>query len=116
MSRQVYDIAIVGAGMVGAAFALALAREGFEVALIETRAPAPWRAEDEVDLRVVALAASSIANHASTGLPGELVGSIRRRVGGHHDLELVDLRACGVANRPAAGSRTLRLRPNCSTA
>jgi len=61
MSRQVCDIAIVGAGMVGAALALALARESFEVALVETRAPAPWRAEDEVDLRVVALAASSIA-------------------------------------------------------
>ena len=61
MSRNIYDIAVVGAGMVGAALALALAREGFEGALIETRAPAPWRAQDEVDLRVVALAASSIA-------------------------------------------------------
>src|SRR6516225_5297376 len=59
--RHTLDVAVVGAGMVGAALALALAREGFEVALIETRAPAPWRAEDDVDLRVVALAASSIA-------------------------------------------------------
>ena len=55
-----HDIAIVGAGMVGAALALALAREGFDVAVIEPRAPAPWRDEDEVDLRVVALAPSSI--------------------------------------------------------
>ncbi|HEX6834884.1 MAG TPA: UbiH/UbiF/VisC/COQ6 family ubiquinone biosynthesis hydroxylase [Rudaea sp.] len=55
------DVAIVGAGMVGAALALALAREGFDVALVESRAPAPWQREDEVDLRVVALAPSSIA-------------------------------------------------------
>ncbi|MBS0591589.1 MAG: UbiH/UbiF/VisC/COQ6 family ubiquinone biosynthesis hydroxylase [Proteobacteria bacterium] len=46
--------------MVGAALALDLARRGFEVALIESRAPAPWRAQDDVDLRVVALAASSV--------------------------------------------------------
>ena len=61
ISRRVLDAAIVGAGMVGAALALDLARRGFDVALIESRAPASWRAEDEVDLRVVALAASSIA-------------------------------------------------------
>ena len=60
-SRRVADVAIVGAGMVGAALALDLARRGFEVVLVESRAPAPWRVVDEVDLRVVALAASSIA-------------------------------------------------------
>ncbi len=58
--RSIHDVAIVGAGMVGAALALALARAGFDVAMIESRAPAPWRAEDEVDLRVVALASSSV--------------------------------------------------------
>src|SRR4051812_6092113 len=47
--------------MVGAALALALARAGFDVAMVESRAPASWRSEDEVDLRVVALASSSIA-------------------------------------------------------
>jgi 2-octaprenyl-3-methyl-6-methoxy-1,4-benzoquinol hydroxylase/2-octaprenylphenol hydroxylase len=55
------DIAVVGGGMVGAAAALALARAGFATALLETRAPAPWQAADEVDLRVVGLAPSSIA-------------------------------------------------------
>lgn len=54
------DVAIVGGGMVGAAAALALARAGFTTALIEAREPAPWRVEDEVDLRVVGLAPSSI--------------------------------------------------------
>jgi 2-octaprenyl-3-methyl-6-methoxy-1,4-benzoquinol hydroxylase/2-octaprenylphenol hydroxylase len=58
---RVHDIAIVGAGMVGAALALALARAGFEVAVVESRASPPWRAEDELDLRVVALAPSSVA-------------------------------------------------------
>ncbi|MDR3389486.1 MAG: UbiH/UbiF/VisC/COQ6 family ubiquinone biosynthesis hydroxylase [Rudaea sp.] len=67
MSRRgMHDVVVVGAGMVGAALALALAREGFDVAVIEPRAPAPWRVEDEVDLRVVALAPSS------TGLFGRL--------------------------------------------
>jgi 2-octaprenyl-3-methyl-6-methoxy-1,4-benzoquinol hydroxylase/2-octaprenylphenol hydroxylase len=55
-----HDIAIVGAGMVGAALALSLARAGFDVVVIEPRAPAPWHGDDDVDLRVVALAPSSI--------------------------------------------------------
>ncbi len=55
------DVAIVGGGMVGAAAALALARAGFNVALLEARAPAPWDVAAEVDLRVVGLAPSSMA-------------------------------------------------------
>lgn len=55
-----FDVIVAGGGMVGAAAALALAREGFAVALVEARAPSPWRAQDEVDLRVVGLAPSSI--------------------------------------------------------
>ncbi len=54
------DVAIVGGGMVGAAAALALARSGFSVALLEARAPSPWDAHAEVDLRVVGLAPSSM--------------------------------------------------------
>jgi 2-polyprenylphenol 6-hydroxylase len=61
MSRRgLHDVAVVGAGMVGAALALALAREGFDVVVIEPKPGASWRAQDEVDLRVVALASSSI--------------------------------------------------------
>nr|WP_199045732.1 FAD-dependent oxidoreductase [Dyella sp. ASV24] len=56
-----FDVAVVGGGMVGAAAALALARAGFATALVEARAPAPWFASDDVDLRVVGLAPSSIA-------------------------------------------------------
>jgi 2-octaprenyl-3-methyl-6-methoxy-1,4-benzoquinol hydroxylase/2-octaprenylphenol hydroxylase len=57
MSRRgEFDAIVVGAGAIGAATALALARDGFEVALVEAREPKPWQFEDEVDLRVVALA------------------------------------------------------------
>ncbi|HEY9132516.1 MAG TPA: UbiH/UbiF/VisC/COQ6 family ubiquinone biosynthesis hydroxylase [Dyella sp.] len=55
------DVAIVGGGMVGAAAAVSLARAGFATALLEARAPAPWQVTDDVDLRVVGLAPSSIA-------------------------------------------------------
>ncbi len=55
------DVAVVGGGMVGAAAALALARAGFSTALLEAHAPTPWKADAEVDLRVVGLAPSSIA-------------------------------------------------------
>ncbi|HEX5961395.1 MAG TPA: FAD-dependent oxidoreductase [Rhodanobacteraceae bacterium] len=53
------DIVVAGGGMVGAACALALARRGLAVALLETREPAPWAAADPEDLRVIALAPSS---------------------------------------------------------
>jgi 2-polyprenylphenol 6-hydroxylase len=55
------DVAVVGGGMVGAATALALSRAGFSTALLEARPPSPWQVQDEVDLRVVGLAPSSIA-------------------------------------------------------
>ena len=55
------DVAVVGGGMAGAATALSLARAGFATALLEARPPAPWSGEGDVDLRVVGLAASSIA-------------------------------------------------------
>jgi 2-octaprenylphenol hydroxylase len=55
------DIAVVGGGMVGAAAALALSRAGFSTALLEARPPTEWQAQDEIDLRVVGLAPSSIA-------------------------------------------------------
>ncbi|HEX7130733.1 MAG TPA: UbiH/UbiF/VisC/COQ6 family ubiquinone biosynthesis hydroxylase [Rhodanobacteraceae bacterium] len=57
--RAIPDVAIAGGGMIGAACALALARKGFEVVLIEAREPSPWRAGDREDLRVIALAPSS---------------------------------------------------------
>jgi len=53
--REVLDAIVVGAGVVGASTALALALQGRRVALVEAREPEPWRA-DAPDLRVYALA------------------------------------------------------------
>ncbi|WP_133000683.1 FAD-dependent oxidoreductase [Luteimonas arsenica] len=55
MSRGMVDIAVVGGGVVGAAAALALARLGLSVVLVEGRAPPPWSAA-KPDLRVFAFA------------------------------------------------------------
>lgn len=58
--RDVLDVVVVGAGVVGAAAALAFARDGFKVALVEPREPAPWRS-DRPDLRVYAFAPDNAA-------------------------------------------------------
>lgn len=58
--RDVLDIAVVGGGVVGAAAALAFARDGWSVALVEAREPPRWRASD-ADLRVYAIAPDSMA-------------------------------------------------------
>jgi len=56
---QAFDIVIVGAGMVGAALATGLGREGFSVAMVD-RAPAPGFDPDSApDIRVSALSAGS---------------------------------------------------------
>jgi 2-polyprenylphenol 6-hydroxylase len=62
MSRRgELDVVVVGAGAIGTALALALVRDGFDVVLIESRAPKRWEANDDVDLRVVALASDARA-------------------------------------------------------
>jgi len=65
--RDLLDVAIVGAGVVGAAAALALARDGWQVALIEAREPPRWR-EDQPDLRVYAFAPDNAALLADLGV------------------------------------------------
>ena len=54
------DIVVVGAGVVGATCALALAQSGLEVALVEGREPLRWSAEVP-DLRVFAFAPDNAA-------------------------------------------------------
>ncbi|WP_449446355.1 FAD-dependent oxidoreductase [Thermomonas brevis] len=58
--RGALDALVVGGGVVGAASALMLAREGLQVALVEARAPEPWRREAR-DLRVYAFAPDNAA-------------------------------------------------------
>ena len=43
--RELLDVVVVGAGVVGATAALAFARDGLQVALVEARAPMRWRAD-----------------------------------------------------------------------
>lgn len=59
-SRARLDVAVVGGGVVGAACALALARAGLDVALVEARPVPRWLAE-QPDLRVYALAPDNAA-------------------------------------------------------
>ena len=55
------DIAIVGAGMVGAATACLLAAEGLNVRVIETRLPEHYAPDQPLDLRVSAISQASVA-------------------------------------------------------
>jgi 2-octaprenylphenol hydroxylase len=56
-----YDVAIIGAGMVGATLASLLSRSGFSVALVESREPRPFDADADVGLRVSAISPGSTA-------------------------------------------------------
>ena len=60
MSRARLDVVVAGGGVVGAACALALARAGLEVALVEAR-PVPRWLPERPDLRVFALAPDNAA-------------------------------------------------------
>ncbi len=61
MSSSRYDIAIIGAGMVGGALASLLSRSGFSVALVEAQEPQPFDTEADVGLRVSAVSPGSAA-------------------------------------------------------
>lgn len=49
---EIFDVAIIGAGMVGGALACDLARRGARVALIEKKLPCPFEATAKPDIRV----------------------------------------------------------------
>jgi len=58
--RDLLDLVVVGSGVVGSTAALAAARDGLRVALVEAREPPAWRA-DSPDLRVFAFAPDNAA-------------------------------------------------------
>ncbi len=59
--RGEHDVIVVGGGPVGATLALALARDGFDVALVEARQPQFGARDAALDPRVVALAPDATA-------------------------------------------------------
>lgn len=94
MSRRAgeFDVIVVGAGMVGAATALALAQDGFEVALVEAHAPEAWSASDDIDARVVALAPDAAALFESLGIWSEIIG---KRASAYQRMQVWDAMAPG---------------------
>ncbi len=58
--REGLDAVVAGGGVVGAAAALMLAREGMRVALVDPKQPTPWQREQR-DLRVFAFAPDNAA-------------------------------------------------------
>ncbi|MBS7456127.1 FAD-dependent oxidoreductase [Coralloluteibacterium stylophorae] len=73
-AREMLDVAVVGAGVVGSAAALALAAEGLRVALVEARAPAPWQAAPP-DLRVYAFAPDNAGLLDRLGVWADIAGT-----------------------------------------
>jgi 2-octaprenyl-3-methyl-6-methoxy-1,4-benzoquinol hydroxylase len=66
MKRGLRDAVVVGGGVVGAACALALAKLGLDIVLVEARDPSPWNAARR-DLRVYAFAPDNAALLAALG-------------------------------------------------
>lgn len=73
MSRGMVDVAVAGGGVVGAAAALALAKLGLSVVLVEGRAPAAW-SESKPDLRVFAFAHDNAALFDDIGAWAAIAG------------------------------------------
>ena len=87
MSRRgALDVVVAGGGVVGAATALMLAREGLQVALVEPKAPAPWQREVR-DLRVYAFAPD---NAALFGELGAWAGVLASRVQPYRRMQVWD--------------------------
>lgn len=78
MSDSIYDVAIIGAGMVGATLASLLSRSGFSVALVEALEPREFDDKTEVGLRVSAISPGSSAVLEQAGA-WKLVSSKRVR-------------------------------------
>ncbi|MBJ3814530.1 2-octaprenyl-3-methyl-6-methoxy-1,4-benzoquinol hydroxylase [Shimwellia pseudoproteus] len=60
MDNHQTDVAVVGGGMVGAAVALGLAREGFQVTLVEQQPPGAFDASQPPDVRISAISSASV--------------------------------------------------------
>jgi 2-polyprenylphenol 6-hydroxylase len=84
--REALDALIIGAGMVGGAVALGLARAGLKVALVEQHPVNAPSSADPVDARVVAIAPFSQRLLASLGVWSEIAG-VRASPYGHMQVQ-----------------------------
>lgn len=84
-----FDIAVIGAGIVGSSAALSLARAGYRVALVEAHEPKAW-SEDNPDLRVVALAADNQKLLDNCGVWNKIAG---RRTRSYTEMRVWDAAA-----------------------
>ena len=80
MADAVYDVAVVGGGLIGAAVALGLAAQDRRVLLIEPRRPAVVRGSLGMDLRTLALSPASRALLDSVGVWGRVEATPYRRM------------------------------------
>ncbi len=78
MNKASYEIAIIGAGMVGSSLASLLSRCGFSVALVEVAAPSPFDENEDVGLRVSAISPGSAAILEQAGV-WKLISAQRHR-------------------------------------
>lgn len=99
MTDLTTDIAIAGGGMVGAALACGLAQQGFQVALLEQRAPVEDWQQDSYDLRVSAITRAS--QHIFEHL-GAWLGMLERRVTPYQKMQIWDATGNGKIHFDAA--------------
>ncbi|MFV0595082.1 FAD-dependent monooxygenase [Shewanella sp.] len=88
---QVFDVILVGGGMVGAATAIGLAKQGLQVAVIESFAPEAYSPEQVLDVRVSAI---SVASEQLLEQLGALKSLLKMRNVPYLGLETWELDGC----------------------
>lgn len=101
-----YDIVIVGAGMVGATLACALAPAGLRIALVEARQPDKDWPLDRFDLRVSAVTQASVGIFKSLGVWDNMVA---RRVTPFREMSVWDAEGKGKIHFDSADIGTATL-------
>ena len=98
-AEVIYDIAIVGGGMVGATLACALVNSGLRIALLEAQPPQPFSSDQAHDLRVSALspASQNILQHV-----GAWSGVLERRCCPYRQLRVWEISGFGDTRFDAA--------------
>ena len=75
MTAPVYDLIVVGGGLIGAAAALGAARAGREVLLLDKAQPQPVLGRFEMDIRNVSMSPGSQALLEALGIWDQVAGA-----------------------------------------